>query len=160
MTSVTCLDTTEAAINHLDLQMVKMKLQDAKEGPGWSLEKAERIESWYKRFLVLNAKYPESPLVPTHDIDVFWHQHILDTRAYALDCQRIFGRFLHHFPYLGMRGPEDAEQLRRSFEATRNLFVCEFGENFSLSPDCSDCDSSACTGQPNCGSSCTGGRIS
>ena len=41
----------------------------------------------------------EAPHVPTIDIDLFWHQHILDTRAYAKDCQKVFGQFLHHFQF-------------------------------------------------------------
>jgi hypothetical protein len=56
-----------------------MKLQDEKEGLGRTREKAEKVEVWYRRFLTLNAKYPNASLVPTHDIDAFWHQHILDT---------------------------------------------------------------------------------
>lgn len=146
--------TAEQAINNLNLDMVKMKLEDSKEGPGWSSEKTSQIETWYKRFLILNAKYPESSIVPSHDIDVFWHQHILDTRAYAADCERVFGSFLHHFPYLGMRGPQDAERLRHSFEETKKLFLAEFGEPLPLSASKADCDSSQCSNPPNCQSSC------
>ena len=41
--------------------------------------------------------------------------HILDTRAYSRDCEFLFGRFLHHFPYFGMRGDADRAALDRTF---------------------------------------------
>lgn len=149
--------SAEQAVRNLDLSMVKMKLMDKKEGLGWSREEADQAEVWYKRFLVLNLRHPGSSIVPTGQIDKFWHQHILDTRQYAHDCQNIFGHFLYHFPYLGMRGPEDAANLKRAFERTKQLFLAEFGESLPIqSANHSDCDSSACESAPNCGSSCTG----
>jgi hypothetical protein len=45
-------------------------------------------------------------------VDEIWHQHILDTHAYHRDCDAIFGSYLHHFPYFGMRGDADAQALR------------------------------------------------
>jgi hypothetical protein len=30
--------------------------------------------------------------------DLIWHEHMLDTKRYAQDCGRLFGRFLHHVP--------------------------------------------------------------
>lgn len=60
-------------------------------------------------------------------IDDFWHLHILDTQKYAEDCQVIFGYFLHHFPYFGMRGEEDAKNLSDSWEETCNLYQNRFG---------------------------------
>jgi hypothetical protein len=60
-------------------------------------------------------------------VDKFWHGHILDTLKYAEDCDVIFGRFLHHFPYFGMRGAEDAANLARAGEVTQRLYLQEFG---------------------------------
>ena len=53
----------------------------------------------YKRFLNLKIKYPNLNLVPTDDIDMIWHAHILDTEQYAKDCANLFGTFLHHNPF-------------------------------------------------------------
>ncbi len=69
-----------------------------------------------------------SGLVPTKDVDEFWHQHIMDTRAYAQDCEEALGHFLHHFPYMGMRGEEDARQLETAFRRTERLHREAFGE--------------------------------
>ncbi|HSW20197.1 MAG TPA: hypothetical protein VLJ86_23450, partial [Ramlibacter sp.] len=62
------------------------------------------------------------------DIDRFWHMHILDTRKYAADCEASFGHFVHHFPYLGLRGEEDAQALQAAFLQMQALYVQEFGE--------------------------------
>src|ERR1022692_2458665 len=86
-------------INSIDLSMVKMKLMDEEEGQGWDKEYTDYVEQRYKRYLCMIYISPKGSVVPTKDIDLFWHQHILDTRAYAKDCQLIFGKFLHHFPY-------------------------------------------------------------
>lgn len=116
------------AIAELDLGPIKFKLMDRYEGQGWSRDHAEHMEQEYKRFLMLLAKYPHATLAPGKDVDKFWHGHILDTLKYADDCQHMFGHFLHHFPYFGMRGDEDAANLTAAGEATRQLYEREFGE--------------------------------
>ena len=57
-----------------------------------------------------------------------WHYHILDTRAYCKDSDKVFGGYFHHFPYFGMRGDEDERNLRRAFEQTKGLYLEAFGE--------------------------------
>lgn len=111
----------------LDLDPIKFKLMDKKEGHGWTREEADRRETEYKRFLALIAKFPEDAIVPDTDVDKFWHAHILDTMKYAEDCQHVFGYFLHHFPYFGMRDDEDATNLADAAANTRRLYQQEFG---------------------------------
>lgn len=118
------LDTAMAQVAALDFTMLKHKLA---EEYGWDAEHADEVESLYRRFLALNMIYPERKICPTGPIDEFWHAHILDTRAYAEDCDKLFGRFLHHFPYFGMRGPEDRQNLENTFDASRELFIRHFG---------------------------------
>ena len=120
-----------AAIEALDLEPIKFKLMDADEGPGWPREYVEKMAVSYKRFLTLLVTHPETPIAPSKDIDKFWHGHILDTMKYAEDCENIFGYFLHHFPYFGMRGEEDAAQLAKAGEAMSRLYEQEFGEPMS-----------------------------
>ena len=93
------------AIVALDLSNVKMKLMEpVPEGQGWTLAQADEAEKWYKRFLQLCLIHHDLPVVPNHQIDTIWHQHILDTRGYGEDCRVIFGHFLHHYPYYGLKG--------------------------------------------------------
>ena len=116
----------EQTILNLDLTLVKKKLMDADEGQGWSKEQCDIAEKEYKRFLNLILVFKNA--VPTKAMDVFWHQHILDTRAYVEDSQRIFGDFLHHYPYFGMFGEEDNQRLIDSFELTKLRYKELYGE--------------------------------
>jgi hypothetical protein len=115
-----------ADINALDFSMIKRKLQDKEEGQGWSGIKCNEAEKEYKRFLALKRTYPEKEIVPHKTVDLFWHQHILDTEKYAHDCDLIFGRFIHHYPYFGMNGRQDAQNLSDAFEETKKLYKLHF----------------------------------
>ncbi|MDO8508520.1 MAG: glycine-rich domain-containing protein-like [Nanoarchaeota archaeon] len=136
-------------ISKLDLDPIKYKLmhKDEGEGKGWDREKVDLVEEQYKRFLYMSATHSKSSIVPTKDIDEFWHYHILDTRKYAEDCQNTFGFFVHHFPYLGLRGEEDVKLLHISFKDTQEKYKRMFGETYgSNSTDCQNCG--------DCGSTC------
>src|SRR5712692_2359901 len=117
-----------AAIQALDLEPIKFKLMDTEEGQGWSREYVDQMEIAYRRFLTLSVKYSEETIAPSKDVDKFWHGHILDTMKYAEDCQNVFGYFLHHFPYFGMRGEEDAANLRAASANMHAIYEREFGE--------------------------------
>lgn len=97
---------------------------------GWLKKDAGETCKLYRNFLFLNKKYEHqySPLPPSEDIDEFWHNHILDTEKYALDCQAIFGKFFHHYPYLGIDERTNLQDLSRAFEITQHLYLLEFGE--------------------------------
>ena len=126
-----------AAIQALDLDPIKVKLMDPEEGQGWSREYVAQMEIEYKRFLTLSVKYAEEAIAPGKDVDKFWHGHILDTMKYAEDCQNVFGYFVHHFPYFGMRGEEDAANLAEAGKTTKRLYEQEFGKtNPSLPSMC------------------------
>ena len=125
------------AVFALDLDPIKVKLMDADEGYGWTRAEADRHELEYKRFLALVAKYPEEAIVPDKNVDKFWHGHILDTMKYAEDCRNVFGYFLHHFPYFGMRDEEDAANLAKASGRTQELYRQEFGA--AKQPDAGYC---------------------
>jgi hypothetical protein len=111
-------------VEKVDFTMLKQKLGQEK---GWSAEYQEEVESLYRNFLALNIIYPDRKICPTGPIDEFWHAHILDTHAYKKDCDLLFGHFLHHFPYFGMRGPDDYADLQGAFNNSRELFIHHFG---------------------------------
>jgi hypothetical protein len=117
-------------IDEIDFTMIKLKLQDSEEGRGWTKEKSNEAEIEYKRFLALKRAYPEKDIVPHRDIDVFWHQHILDTAKYAEGCEELFGYFLHHYPYFGMNGKQDAQNLTDAFEETKQLYKRHFNVEY------------------------------
>lgn len=113
-----------ARVAELDFTMLESKLEVEK---GWTREYIDQVEDLYRKFLALNVVYPDRKICPTGPIDEFWHAHILDTRAYHADCHKLFGEFLHHFPYFGMRGPDDRDALDAAFDHSRALFIQHFG---------------------------------
>ncbi len=114
---------TIEAILSLDLSQIKGKLIQEK---GYKSEEVDAMELWYKRFLILHAKYPDQTHVPNEAIDVIWHQHILDTRKYAEDCDLIFGEFVHHNPSYEKA---DGQTLQNDFDQTNLFYRIEFGED-------------------------------
>jgi len=127
-------------IASFDLEMVKMKMTEPDEGIGWTVEQCEDAEIEYKRFLTLCIHYPfpNYSIVPNKIMDTMWHYHILDTRAYHRDCESAFGGYFHHFPYFGLRGEEDAINLKNAFESTKELYLILFGESL-VRESASDC---------------------
>ena len=119
------------SILELDLDPIKVKLMHVPSGEGWSLEKTNAVEHEYRRFLILMKLYPNEPTAPLEDVDTFWHYHILDTMKYAADCESVFGYFLHHFPYVGMRGEEDAADLVRIGNRMQELYEHTFKESYA-----------------------------
>jgi len=115
-------------IKNVDLDMIKFKLSDQRDQTKWSKKFANEMEKEYRRFLILRLKYPEHPIAPCVGVDTFWHQHILDTQKYMEDCERIFGFYLHHYPYSGLLGDEDEKLATESFNFTHVLYEREFGE--------------------------------
>jgi uncharacterized protein DUF1399 len=124
-----CSTSFESKLERLDLQPIIFKLVYSPEGPKWTMKRAEIAAAWYKRFHKLIHAFPDRALVPTQDVDQFWHAHILDTRKYHDDCIEVHGYFIHHFPYLGLRGEKDRALLFISFKQTMQLFQDVFGES-------------------------------
>jgi hypothetical protein len=145
------------ALEKLDLEPIKTKLMHVQSGEGWSRDKADAVEKEYLRFLCLMKLYPDEDTAPLVDVDTFWHYHILDTMKYAVDCQAVFGYFLHHYPYVGMRG--DDEQFRLdSGDRMRALYEATFGEAYPGS-DLSAAASAYCAGpRDNATAYCAGPR--
>ncbi|EHP39786.1 hypothetical protein OR16_29554 [Cupriavidus basilensis OR16] len=122
-------------IDALDFSRIKAKLLHGKSAH-WSPESLVDAEAGYRSFLKLAAKYPDAPVVPSEQVDAFWHAHIVDTRRYASDCERIFGHVLHHDPYVGIDGPQDEARLRALAEASARLSVREFGSRPTTAAYC------------------------
>lgn len=94
---------------------------------GWLTSEVAECSILYRNFLYLQYKYPDEILAPSEDIDEFWHNHILDTKQYKLDCEKIFGKYLDHYPYFGIDGATTMDDLNNSFARTQELHAKEFG---------------------------------
>lgn len=134
------IDSALELVAGIDFSMQCRKLM---EEHGWSAEACSDVEHLYRRFLALNIRYPDRKLCPNGPVDEFWHAHILDTRQYAADCEVLFGQMLHHYPYFGMRGPDDQTDLERAFADTVDLFIRHFG----IDPTAGDGHARACSPQ-------------
>jgi hypothetical protein len=113
-------------VSQIDLSPINKKLQF--EDPAfWTDELIAETEANYRRFLALNLLYPSETLSVNKTLDDYWHQHILDTRKYAVDCEKVFGFFLHHYPYFGIEGGEERQQNIEAFAVTQQLWEEAFG---------------------------------
>lgn len=114
----------------IDLTPICQKLSSSEHGEGWSESDVDEARLLYISYLSLLLAYRNEPcvLAPPVAADRFWHQHILDTRKYMRDSVALFGEYLHHFPYFGMRGDEDARNLEVSGQLTRRLIIENFGD--------------------------------
>ena len=122
-------------ISALDLNPIKVKLMHKESGEGWTMEKADAMETEYRRFLYLMKAFPNEQTAPLVDVDTFWHYHILDTMKYARDCEQAFGYFLHHCPYIGLEGEDGAEVQGQAGDRMRELYESTFGESYMRSYD-------------------------
>ena len=88
----------------------------------------EAVDNYHK-FLLLRPKANGTILVPTYQIDLMWHTHILSSlRKYTKDCRAITGSALHHDDSLTDRS--EGGVLDVSFRATKALWRKEFGEEY------------------------------
>jgi|WetSurMetagenome_2_1015567.scaffolds.fasta_scaffold13503_4 hypothetical protein len=97
---------------------------------GWTKETILVTEDLYRKWLVLHKIYDqEIALAPNKQLDDYWHFHILDSRKYMEDCQKVFGDYLHHYPYFGIGDADAAKDLESAFQLTRDLFIKHFGHD-------------------------------
>ena len=142
-------DLLDHRIQNLDLARIIWKMGDPNEGKGFTPQRLAQAELDYRRFLHLHLQYPKMEIVPTKMIDEVWHQHILDTRAYAKDCDDMFGEFLHHYPYFGMHGEKDQANLQSCFERTQTVWVECFGVPM-FEEEAVRCEGHACHAPTSC----------
>ena len=139
------IDETMAVINSLDFTPISFKLEAEY---GWSKESLSMALPLYKQWLALQACYKTYSIAPSTFIDEYWHMHILDTRKYMEDCQLVFGEYLHHFPYFGLRNEQDAKELNEGFELTKKLYQHHFGVQH-LGDNAKEAGCGRCSGGPN-----------
>lgn len=92
-------------IAELDLDAIAYKVC---RDEGFSLREVDEAVVGYRAFLqIIRDAEPGFSAAPTRAIDIVWHHHILDTLKYHHDCNLLFGKYIHHFPYSGIFEGED-----------------------------------------------------
>jgi hypothetical protein len=91
----------------------------------------EAVENYHK-FLKLSCTGEHGlPLVPTYQIDLMWHTHILKSlRDYQSDCIAIRGEKFHHDDSLNDRAP--GATLDLAFQATQKLWEEAYNQDYSV----------------------------
>lgn len=117
----------------LDLEYIEKRL--AKQ-LNWESHKAKESVRKYKNFLILHYLYPDFLLVPTRIIDSAWHEHILHTKKYMEDCEKIYGKIFHHYPTLHAN-KKDEKQAEKNFMETVRLYERYFNEPYGKAYDIS-----------------------
>lgn len=114
---------------------------------------AEGILDQALAFVKTCADNPGGRLRPSKQVDIAWHTFILNTAEYAIFCQRVAGRFIHHEPEEFTPPANPGATLRPTVEAMRSAgFVVDDELWAQVSGNCSQCHS-GCT---NCGQ---GGKL-
>ena len=131
------------SVRELDVERIAWKVKNSSHGPEMNDEDIGMAINQYRKYLTLKIRYPNVNLVPTEDIDLIWHTHILDTENYALDCERLFGKFLHHKPYFGKFSEESQSEMGYFYDETSFLWEKEFGEKLEQ-PEIFRCSGKAC----------------
>lgn len=127
-------------VDELDLEPIVYKLVHSEPGEEpLTLTDADQAVALYRYFLKLCVLYPGMMLVPTRQLDRVWHTHMLDTAKYRADCDAMFGQFMDHFPYAGLRGVGDRQAWEEAFAGTCRLFREQFGADIGTQPAASAC---------------------
>jgi hypothetical protein len=148
------LELTDAGLDEsvvlLDFSKLTWKLLHNDEGTNLAADEVELAEREYRRFLTLKRLYPQRELVPNKLVDAFWHAHILDTRSYQADCQKVFGYYLHHYPYFGIHDADDRKALDDAFAETQRVYELHFGNNPAVDSDAARCKDHSCHAPSSC----------
>ena len=139
----------DSRVNNMNLDRIVWKIMKDPFKADMTEDQVLFAVKQYKRFLNLKIKYPELNLVPTDDIDMVWHSHILDTEQYAKDCANLFGKFLHHNPFFGEFGNETQKEMGIMFKETSDMWLHEYGEALET-PVYFRCDGKKCHVPSNC----------
>ncbi|MGB7251151.1 MAG: glycine-rich domain-containing protein-like [Phormidesmis sp.] len=115
-----------ARLAAIDFGPLAFKLMNPDEGEGWTLARVTQAIEQYRRFLFLLNRYPTQRIIPSREVDHVWHTHILDTMKYREDCDRLFGRFMDHWPYFGMKDEAEKHELDSAFVETQRLMQSHF----------------------------------
>jgi len=91
----------------------------------WTSKRAEGAIVEYLRFLQMIAQGDKMDMIASSDVDLVWHEHLMDTKNYAADCKKLFGRFLHH---RRARTSDEFAEIPASYARTKMRYSQMFGQ--------------------------------
>jgi hypothetical protein len=136
------IKSNEAAwhyIQNIDFSAVNRRV--AYNNPTWTKACLEKYQIQYCMMLYIFRLYPNDNHAPSIPMDEFWHEHLLYTKMYYADSEKIFGHYLHHTP--GERREsiqkglvkrktfdEGCEYLEEAYLNTRRQISLVFGNQY------------------------------
>eukprot|EP00756_Hemistasia_phaeocysticola_P048410 Hpha_TRINITY_DN22835_c0_g1::TRINITY_DN22835_c0_g1_i1::g.84441::m.84441 len=120
-----CPGPKHYSVDRLDLERFVPKLQ--RDHPSYFPDERTARESIeeYRRMLTVAQTFRGQSIVPSKLVDLVWHEHILDTKAYRRDTLRMFGEYIHHNPSFG--GDEEKVGLVAAQHAMFQNYKSLFG---------------------------------
>lgn len=115
--------------NCLDLDRLRSLV---KQCTGYDNTTVNHLTERYVKWLSLKITYKNQSIVPTTEIDIVWHQHILDSEQYFSDCTNLSGEYIHHRPHL-----KQSSSLS-SFKKTKLLWKKHYNEDLIGEPSICD----------------------
>ena len=88
----------------------------------------DRAVTRYGQFLLLAKQNPGKTLVPTLDVDLIWHVHMLSPLDYRDDCHTLLGRLLYHDDQMA------EGSIAAAFENTKAMWHEAHGTPYVWSP--------------------------
>ncbi|KAJ3320301.1 hypothetical protein HDU76_000340 [Blyttiomyces sp. JEL0837] len=92
----------------------------------WTSETLAKATIRYHRFLLLMGKEPDRFLVPTLDIDLMWHTHLIFPSFYQRYCIQFLKRIVDHDDFV------EGGLLGDAFVATSNIWKRHYREVYSV----------------------------
>lgn len=133
-------------ILRINLQLIKDRMMLKH---GWLEERTDEAIALYQVYIFLTQVYQKS-ISPSEDVDAIWHEHILHTNKYELDCLKTFGKFLHHFPTPAKWAKQTQAKDKASF-CCDNPNCCNDDPRTAPINENRSIQVSECEGTTNCG---------
>lgn len=95
----------------------------------WNDERRRFACGRYRKWLALKRDHLHSAMAPTHDIDLFWHLHMLSPVAYYRDCMANFGKLLDHDGGFG-KAADELPLLKQVFLRTASWWEKKYREPY------------------------------
>jgi hypothetical protein len=115
-------------INSIDLADVRAR---AIVHEHWTAAQANLGEKWYRGYLWLVYIHRGLPVYGiVAESDELWHAHILFTKRYRAESQRLFGKYLDHTPIKRID-----KAYRAGMARAVKWYDAEFNQPFVAAPD-------------------------
>src|ERR1700733_7352643 len=109
----TSIDAAVRTASTLNFGVLSYFLSEYDAGPRLIRPYVNDAICLYRKFLAIKIVHWRQRLIPSDPVDEVWHSHLLMTKKYRQDCQRLFGQYLDHDPMYGSRSWQELQRYNR-----------------------------------------------